>query len=124
MAARGKESALDLAKFVDKSIRVKLAGGREGATPGRGQGEDQCAAPNGGWADCATAAAAAAASSCRHSAPRSSFAAPAVVGVLKGYDQLMNLVLDETVEYLRGAVSAAGCCPQPRARTCLAAVGV
>lgn len=27
---RGKESALDLAKFVDKSIRVKLAGGREG----------------------------------------------------------------------------------------------
>lgn len=26
----------------------------------------------------------------------------AVVGVLKGYDQLMNLVLDEAVEYLRG----------------------
>ncbi|KAI7837960.1 hypothetical protein COHA_008264 [Chlorella ohadii] len=50
---RGKESALDLAKFVDKSIRVKLAGGRE------------------------------------------------VVGVLKGYDQLMNLVLDEAVEHLR-----------------------
>jgi len=25
-----------------------------------------------------------------------------VTGVLKGYDQLMNLVLDETVEYLRG----------------------
>jgi hypothetical protein len=25
-----KESALDLAKFVDKGIRVKLAGGREG----------------------------------------------------------------------------------------------
>ncbi|KAI3426305.1 hypothetical protein D9Q98_008678 [Chlorella vulgaris] len=53
MAGRGKESALDLAKFVDKSIRVKLAGGRE------------------------------------------------VVGVLKGYDQLLNLVLDEAVEYLR-----------------------
>ena len=31
MAGRQKESALDLAKFVDKSIRVKLAGGREGA---------------------------------------------------------------------------------------------
>ena len=31
MAARTKESALDLSKFVDKSIRVKLAGGREGA---------------------------------------------------------------------------------------------
>lgn len=27
----------------------------------------------------------------------------AVTGVLKGYDQLLNLVLDESVEYLRGA---------------------
>lgn len=26
-----KESAVDLAKFVDKGVRVKLAGGREGA---------------------------------------------------------------------------------------------
>jgi hypothetical protein len=25
-----KESAVDLAKFVDKGVRVKLAGGREG----------------------------------------------------------------------------------------------
>ena len=25
-----------------------------------------------------------------------------VIGVLKGYDALMNLVLDDTVEYLRG----------------------
>lgn len=29
----------------------------------------------------------------------------AVSGVLKGYDQLLNLVLDETVEYLRGECS-------------------
>jgi small nuclear ribonucleoprotein (snRNP)-like protein len=28
--------------------------------------------------------------------------ASAVTGVLKGYDQLMNVVLDEAVEYLRG----------------------
>lgn len=48
-----KENALDLAKFVDKGVRVKLAGGRE------------------------------------------------VEGVLKGYDQLLNLVLDQTIEYLR-----------------------
>eukprot|EP00877_Chromochloris_zofingiensis_P014817 jgi/Chrzof1/958/Cz01g34340.t1 len=48
-----KESALDLAKFIDKGVRVKLAGGRE------------------------------------------------VAGVLKGYDQLLNVVLDETVEYTR-----------------------
>ena len=27
----------------------------------------------------------------------------AVEGVLKGYDQLLNLVLDETIEYLRGS---------------------
>lgn len=26
-----------------------------------------------------------------------------VVGVLKGHDQLMNLVLDETVEYMKNA---------------------
>jgi small nuclear ribonucleoprotein (snRNP)-like protein len=28
--------------------------------------------------------------------------AAAVSGVLKGYDQLLNVVLDEAVEYLRG----------------------
>eukprot|EP00891_Asterochloris_glomerata_P005675 jgi/Astpho2/5675/fgenesh1_pm.00079_%23_48_t len=50
-----KESALDLAKFIDKGVRVKLAGGRE------------------------------------------------VQGVLKGYDQLLNLVMDESIEYLRDA---------------------
>jgi small nuclear ribonucleoprotein (snRNP)-like protein len=31
-----------------------------------------------------------------------------VVGVLKGYDQLMNLVLDEAVEYLRGELQRGG----------------
>lgn len=48
-----KENALDLAKFVDKAVRVKLSGGRE------------------------------------------------VEGTLKGYDPLLNLVLDETKEFLR-----------------------
>ena len=28
--ASKKESALDLAKFIDKGVRIKLAGGREG----------------------------------------------------------------------------------------------
>lgn len=28
---------------------------------------------------------------------------PAVSGILKGYDQLLNVVLDDAVEYLRGA---------------------
>ncbi|UZJ51223.1 hypothetical protein CBS101457_000543 [Exobasidium rhododendri] len=48
-----KEAILDLAKYVDKKVRVKFTGGRE------------------------------------------------VIGLLKGYDQLMNLVMDEVEEYLR-----------------------
>eukprot|EP00899_Mesostigma_viride_P000969 jgi/Mesvir1/10873/Mv14213-RA.1 len=48
-----KESVLDLAKFVDKGVCVKLTGGRQ------------------------------------------------VQGLLKGYDQLLNLVLDEATETLR-----------------------
>ncbi|KAL5972661.1 hypothetical protein ACLOJK_039466 [Asimina triloba] len=51
-----KETVLDLAKFVDKGVQVKLTGGRQ---------------------------------------------APAVTGTLKGYDQLLNLVLDEAIEFLR-----------------------
>ncbi|XP_054811573.1 sm-like protein LSM7 isoform X2 [Prosopis cineraria] len=51
-----KETVLDLAKFVDKGVQVKLTGGRQ------------------------------------------------VTGTLKGYDQLLNLVLDEALEYLRGLV--------------------
>lgn len=50
---RRKESILDLSKYLEKTIRVKFAGGREAA------------------------------------------------GVLKGYDPLLNLVLDNTSEFLR-----------------------
>jgi len=32
-----------------------------------------------------------------------------MVGVLKGYDQLVNLVLDECVEYLRGEIACLRC---------------
>ena len=46
----GKQSAVELAKYVDKGVHVKMAGGRE------------------------------------------------VSGTLKGYDQLLNMVLDEAVE--------------------------
>ena len=48
-----KETVLDLGRFIDKGVSVKLSGGRE------------------------------------------------VTGTLKGYDQLLNLVLDECVEYMR-----------------------
>ncbi|XP_062226883.1 sm-like protein LSM7 isoform X2 [Phragmites australis] len=53
LLAGRKETALDLAKFVDKGVQVKLTGGRQ------------------------------------------------VTGTLKGYDQLLNLVLDEAIEYER-----------------------
>ncbi|KAL1498015.1 hypothetical protein ABEB36_008878 [Hypothenemus hampei] len=48
-----KESILDLSKYLEKTIRVKFAGGREAS------------------------------------------------GILKGYDPLLNLVLDSTLEYQR-----------------------
>ncbi len=38
----------------------------------------------------------------------------AVVGTLKGYDQLLNMVLDETSEYLRGEKQP--CTVPPHAR--------
>ncbi|CCK71777.1 Sm-like protein LSM7 KNAG_0H03630 [Huiozyma naganishii CBS 8797] len=50
-----REAIVDLAKYKDSKVRVKLMGDK------------------------------------------------LVVGVLKGYDQLMNLVLDETAEYLKDA---------------------
>jgi small nuclear ribonucleoprotein (snRNP)-like protein len=34
----------------------------------------------------------------------------AVVGILKGYDPLVNIVLDDTQEFLRGAFTHADCC--------------
>ena len=39
--AQRKETVIDLAKFIDKGVHVKLSGGREGAYPG---------ARAGGWA--------------------------------------------------------------------------
>lgn len=54
MQASRKENVLDLSKFMDKGVTVKLSGGR------------------------------------------------VVTGQLKGYDQLLNIVLDEARENLRG----------------------
>lgn len=48
-----KDTVLDLARFIDRGVRVKLSGGRE------------------------------------------------VTGTLKGYDQLLNLVLDDAIEHVR-----------------------
>jgi hypothetical protein len=90
-----KESALELAKLMDKNVRVKLAGGREGA----GWRAPETYAPivrrdagKGCWAAGLRAP----------WVSPGSILTPAVSGVLKGYDQLLNLVLDEAIEYLRG----------------------
>jgi U6 snRNA-associated Sm-like protein LSm7 len=69
-----REAILDLSKYVNERIRVKFTGGREGT---------------------------------RKQAPRKERAQPfrllSVTGVLKGYDQLLNLVLDEVEEHLQGS---------------------
>lgn len=39
-----------------------------------------------------------------------------MTGILKGYDQLMNLVLDETVEYMRCAAGDTGATSRDRTR--------
>lgn len=78
-----KENALDLAKFIDKGVRVKLSGGREGV-------RQECTNRDASLLHWMTAA-------------PNSLQPCAVEGTLKGYDQLLNLVLDETTEFLRGA---------------------
>ncbi|XP_044958829.1 sm-like protein LSM7 isoform X3 [Hordeum vulgare subsp. vulgare] len=71
-----KETVLDLAKFVDKGVQVKLTGGRQ-------------VYPNATRAD-------------------SGICTPPVTGTLKGYDQLLNLVLDEAIEFERGLQGHSG----------------
>ncbi len=90
-----KESAIDIAKYIDKGVRIKLAGGREGALSSL---HDMVAPyPSSQLRRVLTAhATPCTASPARHAGML------AVHGVLKGYDQLLNLVLDEAVEYWRG----------------------
>ncbi|RWW66833.1 hypothetical protein BHE74_00025766, partial [Ensete ventricosum] len=65
-----KETVLDLAKFIDKGVQVKLTGGRQGYR----------------YADHPLLG---------------GIAEIRLTGALKGYDQLLNLVLDEAIEFLR-----------------------
>ncbi len=67
-----REAILDLAKYVNTRIRVKFTGGREGV--------------------CHVL---------RHNQP-ANHPKKIVTGVLKGYDQLLNLVLDEVEEQVQG----------------------
>lgn len=72
-----KENILDLSKYMDKEICVKFNGGREGTSPRP--------PPPSPLASCAPADICA-----------------TVKGILKGFDALMNLVLDDGKETLRG----------------------
>ena len=72
-----KENILDLSKYMDKEIFVKFNGGREGTCL---YCLRTCGASTGANGRC-----------------------DAVNGTLKGYDQLMNLVLDDVQELLRGS---------------------
>lgn len=71
-----KENILDLSKYMDKEVKVKFSGGREGMRI------PICSA--GIWSQV--------------------LMSYAVSGTLKGFDQLMNLVLDEVKEAMRGMI--------------------
>ena len=70
-----KENILDLTKYMDKEITVKFNGGREGRSSSLLVVESLLTKRM------------------------------LVVGTLKGYDQLMNLVLDDVKELLRGGLA-------------------
>jgi len=107
-----KETVLDLGKFIDKGVRVKLSGGREGACLPK----KKCA-PLSLEAEFDTRKVyVVGATRVSHPRTRAHARAPlppyqvspsptpptyAVTGTLKGFDQLLNLVLDECLEYLR-----------------------
>jgi U6 snRNA-associated Sm-like protein LSm7 len=71
-----REAILDLAKYVNEHIRVKFTGGREG--------ENLCLSKYHDWSDQVVGY------------------FFKVKGILKGYDQLLNLVLDEVEEEIQG----------------------
>lgn len=77
---------MDLEKHMDKRVRVKFAGGREGACVSRGGGFPLFRAQS---------------SARSPSPPHPTSPARAVIGTLKGFDGLVNIVLDDCTEYLR-----------------------
>ncbi|GAU48407.1 hypothetical protein TSUD_348610 [Trifolium subterraneum] len=83
-----KETVLDLAKFVDKGVQVKLTGGRQ-------VNLRYLVAP---WPLTLTSTMVDILMKKAHMLEEINWK---VTGTLKGYDQLLNLVLDEAVEFLR-----------------------
>ncbi|KAL6513464.1 hypothetical protein OROGR_020950 [Orobanche gracilis] len=113
-----KETVLDLAKFVDKGVQVKLTGGRQGILCS--EASDLfifCIAfivePMDEFIDffvichwlfyCVWWVGAWVGEVVKYLNPLKVNLSPlfSVTGTLKGYDQLLNLVLDEAVEFLR-----------------------
>ena len=116
-----RENAVDLAKFVDKGVRVKLSGGREGKRERERERREMKEesglhrrAPDKQRPEKKTPVRRLStlflntvrsplplSSSSSHKKPKKQN--ETVEGVLKGYDQLLNLVLDEAIEYHRSA---------------------
>lgn len=90
-----KENILDLAKYLDKQINVKFNGGREGSLARSPLASLLCLVRS---REGEKSKEAKKAKKAKANRPNSHL----VVGVLKGYDQLMNLVLDDVQELLRG----------------------
>lgn len=86
-----KESIFDLSKYIDKPIRVKFQGGREG----RWISHDNKLTVKQRCGIC-----------CPYVPLMETlhrvFVSSSASGVLKGFDPLLNLVLDGTIEYMRG----------------------
>lgn len=122
--ASKKDTVLDLNKYLDKAVRVRFQGGREGASRifRRNMGRSDhcmdgwmgvCVCAYGGWraplvgvARCVLCGDACddmidlmarSTHACVHISKLT------VSGILKGFDQLINLVLDEGKETVRGA---------------------
>ncbi|KAL6565716.1 Sm-like protein lsm7 [Orobanche hederae] len=89
-----KETVLDLAKFVDKGVQVKLTGGRQAHFPNDWQRRTYLMTGN----LCCYFRVLLSCSQVSNCAKNSGIL---VTGTLKGYDQLLNLVLDEATEFLR-----------------------
>ncbi|KAJ8782499.1 hypothetical protein J1605_010023 [Eschrichtius robustus] len=127
-----KESILDLSKYIDKTIRVKFQGGREGrngyAPFAGGETEARKGAPTSleatvagihGSASCGSCLTQATVRPAQHSFSSDALKVDRLLdlneiheavssGILKGFDPLLNLVLDGTIEYMRGECSAWG----------------
>lgn len=84
---------MDLEKYLDQKVRVKFSGGCVRARARRARSPARCAEGRAALAFVYT--------------PTLPSDRREFVGVLKGFDQLVNLVLDDAIEYVRDPADAA-----------------